>query len=1531
MEEKPKLAARLQVEADGRTAPNWSSYKVALEGSLSGKEIKGLDLDEVLLNQGDGKEPEDPGPDETVWRDAAPTGTTRTGSDYKAAVKKFATWAKANRVTHWNIMQSLPDELQEDCAQRLKAHELWRYLEDRFSGQSLTSTAALWVRLFDHRLDDYGGVAAYLTAITKTQLELERAGQDVNETLLAGVVMRGMGDRYPLTRELLLAAPLAEQTKSNFGQRLMEAEKNAAATADMAALTLGGKGVPKSPAGANQKEARYSPCKYVRKHQGKYPNQAPGTPCGRRHSKTVNCWAKMDDAWLIANPGKTGSDLPNWREVAGRQTGGPGAATANVVSTSSTVPSAPSVLSSESFEEGSFLGYLCAQAGTAPRGDDQSPVEVGMTVALDSGATASCFRQGEQFRPLAEPVTVRGALPGQVSLAKGTTCIPCPALPSGQLRGLHSPEFRHNLISVSELQQQGLDVFFPAGTRKALCRDPKTGAVLWAFRQGQLGLYEAKVREGSLQKGKGNSVTAATAQVGQAQLHPTELLHRRLGHLGETSIKTLIRYKAIEGLPAVYTPPPAPFQTVCVPCIQGKLQASPHPLLRRRASRPLERVHVDLVGPLPKSVKGHRYWLTIVDDHSRYGWTILLHTKDQAKHKLIEWHAWAERQSGHQLGEFHSDRGSEFVNDMLMGHYRSQGVQCTFSNPDSPEQNGIAEARNKQVGIFTRTLLIQSGAPVSYWNYASQHATLLNNLVPHRLLGGTTPYQAWHHSVPSLHRLRVWGCTGHVLMNKEERRKRGGKLGPVTKTCMLIGVNPSGPGWLLYDPVSRREVPSSDVSFQEHAPYFQHKSQGPAPPLQWDQFPTDTSQPDFNPDDTADTEQEESTGAELPGTPSQEMQNHDSELIARGHDPYEGGQIGSQAEPVGMLGQETSSSHVDHMSTESVEGVASRAMMGSSNLPDLVLGLPAQGSQQVHSTEGQAEQAPLRRSLRLQGLPPAGGAVSLSLTTGISQPCIPPSATVLLQEVVKGESGDKHREIPTPATWQEALHGEHSAEWLESMIRESTGLDAAGTFETVPREQAKNILRCKWVYKVKRRPDGAPHYKSRLVVKGCSQKHGIDYFETYAPTAKQVTGRLVLHLAATLGYHVRAMDVDQAFCHGDLTEEIYMEPPPVGLSEPVPAGAVWKLKRPLYGLKQAPRQWHAKLRTVLQTMGFTPVPGEPSLFIHQDETGSWLLVYVDDLLLLSKSTARLDAFKEQLLHHFPMKDLGDVTQYLGMEVSRDWEKQEIYLSQQRYIGELVKKFGQEEGREYATPLAVNHQLRQAQEGDETHPDQHRFPELLGGIMYLMVCTRPDVAHAVSVLARYVGEGRHSAMHWKAALRLLGYLKATARHRLVLGGPTATLVGHSDSSWADVPTDRRSSQGYCFSLGAGVVSWKATRSPAVALSTCEAELYAICSAAQECMWLIGLLATLGHAPKTPPYLWCDNESTVSLTKDAMFSGRSKHIEARYYFVRELVQAQRLKTAHVSGVDNVADIFTKPLLADNHARLTAMLGLSSSPSA
>ena len=914
------------------------------------------------------------------------------------------------------------------------------------------------------------------------------------------------------------------------------------------------------------------------------------------------------------------------------------------------------------------------------------------------------------------------------------------------------------------------------------------------FKKAKNGLYETSIPCPT--SAQTAAATTTCACKGNSLAHPTVLLHHRLGHIGQGYLRTLITSKSIQGLPHTYTPVPAPLHTSCLPCIESKTQAQPHPPQRTRAQGVLNKVHCDLVGPYPVAgLKGEQYRLTIVDDHSRFGWVFPLHTKDQAKYVLINWIALVENQTGKHLKHFHADRGGEFLNKTLLQHLTNKGVTYSFSNPHSPQQNGVAEARNKATGRILLALLLQSEAPHSLWTHAVQHANFINNLFPHHLLDKKTPFEAWHGKQPSMDRLRVWGCTGHVLLNKDERRKSGGKLGPVTKPCVLLGINHVGAGWLLLDTSTNREVHSSDVVFQEDIPFYKSRTdRADEAPLTWLDF-TDP----------------EHIGPELPSPDLPEEQQEAAPPVI----------------DIPAIPDDPNMGHAEDNAPDAPDKPANEGMLR-----------PPQPEREIQAPAPPQEH-PQRQSLRLQGvrapsLPPlnlrwypderAGCAIQL-----------PQPVHALVQTIALGESEDKRREIPTPGTHKEALNGPHAAEWMESMIKEYNGLKSTGTFELVPRSDARNVVKCKWVYKVKRSPEGTPFFKSRLVAKGFSQKEGIDYFATWAPTARHTTARVFLHLAASRDMEIDAMDVDQAFLQGELHEEIYMDPPPALPDSPAP-DMVWRLRKPLYGLKQSPRQWHAKLKIALLQLGFQPSHGDPSLYVGITSQGIWMLVYVDDMLLASEDPAELAALKHALKNLFPMKDLGSVKTYLGMDVTRDRDKRELYLSQERYIHDLLHRFQFTDCKAADTPLAVNHGLNLPKPDEEPIPGQERYAELLGGIMYTMVSTRPDIAHAVSVLSRFIADGRHGATHWKAALRLLSYLKGTAKYKLVLGGTSTDLVGFSDSSWADDQVDRRSSQGYCFTLGSGVVSWKATRSPSVALSSCKAELYAGTTAAQDVVWL-----------------------------------------------------------------------------------------------
>ncbi|CAI7911118.1 unnamed protein product [Closterium sp. NIES-54] len=245
------------------------------------------------------------------------------------------------------------------------------------------------------------------------------------------------------------------------------------------------------------------------------------------------------------------------------------------------------------------------------------------------------------------------------------------------------------------------------------------------------------------------------------------------------------------------------------------------------------------------------------------------------------------------------------------------------------------------------------------------------------------------------------------------------------------------------------------------------------------------------------------------------------------------------------------------------------------------------------------------------------------------------------------------------------------------------------------------------------------------------------------------------------------------------------------------------------------------------------------------------------------------------------------------------------------VHQVLQRFGFQFSSPHPTPLSTGHSIS-APRSDESVEPSLPYPELVGFLMYLMTCTRPDLAYPLSLPARYVAPGRHQKVHWDAAKRVMRYLCITTGMGLVLGGRgPVVLTSHADASWVDDSATQLSSQGYTFSLGSGSVSWRSTRSSSVLSSSCEAEIYAGAMAAQELCWLTYLLTDLGEQPRSPPILYVDNKAMIALCQGHRLEHRTKHIALRYFLARELQQRGQLRLAYVATRANTADIFTKAL--------------------
>ncbi|CAI5982434.1 unnamed protein product [Closterium sp. NIES-65] len=497
------------------------------------------------------------------------------------------------------------------------------------------------------------------------------------------------------------------------------------------------------------------------------------------------------------------------------------------------------------------------------------------------------------------------------------------------------------------------------------------------------------------------------------------------------------------------------------------------------------------------------------------------------------------------------------------------------------------------------------------------------------------------------------------------------------------------------------------------------------------------------------------------------------------------------------------------------------------------------------------------------------------------------AASPRLASVLLAPEGDPDApDIPTPRSYAEAIEGPYSSQWQAAMDAEMASWKSTGTYVDAVPPPGANIVSGMWIFRVKRPPGSPPVFKARYVARGFSQRQGVDYFQTFSPTPKMTTLRVLLHVAAHRDYELHSLDFSTTFLQGSLHEEIWLRRPP-GFTGSFPPGTQWSLRRPVYGLRQAPREWHDTLRTTLAALGFAPSTADPSLFLRTDTSlpPFYILVYVDDLVFATADTAGLAYVKSELQKRHTCTDLGELRSYLGLQITRDRARRTITLTQSHMVQQVLQHFGFTYSSPQATPLPTRHSLS-ALPSDESV------------------------------------ESKHMA----AAKRVLRYLCSTSGMGLVLGGRSpVVLTGHADASWADDQATQRSSQGYTFSLGSGSVSWRATRSSSVLGSSCEAEIYAGAMAAQELRWLTYLLTDLGEQPRSPPVLYVDNKAMLALCREQRLEHRTKHIALRYFLARELQQRGQLRLAYVASEANTADVFTKALAPCDHQRCCTQLGL------
>ncbi|WVZ95284.1 LOW QUALITY PROTEIN: hypothetical protein U9M48_041069 [Paspalum notatum var. saurae] len=531
---------------------------------------------------------------------------------------------------------------------------------------------------------------------------------------------------------------------------------------------------------------------------------------------------------------------------------------------------------------------------------------------------------------------------------------------------------------------------------------------------------------------------------------------------------------------------------LCDSCLAGKQKRQPFPKKAKfRAQDPMELVHGDLCGPIrPATHGGKRYFLLLVDDHSRYMWRRLLMTKDKAAEAIKEIKARAEAETGKKLRLLWTDRGGEFIS-MEFGQYCAEvGVERHLSAPYSPQQNGVVERKNQTVVGMARCMLKAKGMPVAFLGEAVTTAVYILNRASTKALDGQTPFEAWHGRKLDVSHLRTFGCVGYVKVTKSGLSK----LEDRSKPMVLLGYEAGSKAYRMYDPVERRVVISRDDWTESGA--------------------------------REDAQQQQAAVSSTFVI--------DEEVEELGH----GGQGG-----IGVQGG------IDGAPTVDGVGEGDDDASATTSNPRVGAGSNATNAERARHA-GRTRQSGCLRAPVWQLTPPPDAAEYLDadydrepmhyrLVNDVVGPATPPGLAA--RELDKAEEllfGSAEE----PPSYAEA---EKDAHWRQAMEEEMNAIMENGTWELVEPPPSCRPISMKWVYKVKREERGeVVRHKARLVARGFVQREGVDFNEVFAPVARMESVRLLLALAATRGWNVHHMDVKSAFLNGDLKEEVYVNQPP---------------------------------------------------------------------------------------------------------------------------------------------------------------------------------------------------------------------------------------------------------------------------------------------------------------------------------------------------------------------------------------------------
>ena len=1081
---------------------------------------------------------------------------------------------------------------------------------------------------------------------------------------------------------------------------------------------------------------------------------------------------------------------------------------------------------------------------------------------------------------------------------------------------LYCPSISLNLISVSQICQQG----FTVQTSKAstlVLKDRKT--VLSALQSE--GLYVFKIQPVATQR-----ALATTSS-------HTELFHKRMGHLNLKSLRLLSHLA--QGIVLDKDP-----EVLCEPCTMAKAHRNPFPPSDSLSKKIGELTHVDLCHIGAPDLDGNIMFMIMTDDASRFSTIYLLRHKDDAEEFMKSYDRKILVKTGRHCQVIRSDNGGEFFSNSIADYCNTHGISQESSTAYTPEQNGRAERINRTVLEGTSAMLYDADLPFEYWGLAAQCFVYLKNRSPHHALFRSTPYTEWNERLPDLTNVRVFGCICYVYIPSETRKKQGlgNKLQPKALKMIFVGYSDKHKAWKTIDPNTKNIVVSSNVIFDDEMKLRNHtNSQTLLEYVGAETTAVDSGEASVSLDQGGNHQSSSSDPIE---TNAHGLSNSNHQEPAH---PDGGVRNTITIAPSIPNGTQQEPTHPDG-------GVRNTSSLPESNQPSVArVGQYEVDKAYKSATHGKWKYVdPNNRTLKWDPSnlpeagskrrrdPPSNNAFASIMSCFDTTPLLSTLDicdafyNVPLDQFAFAVSAKPTND--SNPTFQQAMKGPHKELWENAIKEEYKSLKEKGVFSKPCQLPAGyKVLDTKIVLKLKEPegPNSARRYKARLCARGFRQEEGVDFEFTFAPVATYHALRLFLSIMASLDYEIHTVDVKTAFLHSVLKEIIF-----VGIPDGFPnahelreKGLVLQLYKCLYGLKQSPMEWNSDLDLFLRSLGFIPCETEPCVYVHK-ERKQYLLIYVDDIIVATKSLLEMKLLKKTIDERFPISDKGEISKFLNMDVFRDRILFTIYICQSTKIENVLEdaRLSEEDLKLVRVPSklpACPSNRLQLNEGEAV---EKPYKGILGQALHIAITCRPDIITAVSMCGRYAKNPSYD--HWRALLRILSYLNGTREKVLRLGGKFTDmkLTAYSDSDWAGDLDERRSRSGYLILMNCSPIIWASKLQVSVALSSTEAEYVALSLASRDVIWIRNLLLEFGFNQEDPTTIFEDNQSCIKIAISTKQLPGTKHIDIRHHFIRQKIASGEIKLESIGTQNMIADIFTKSLPNESFDRHIMAIGVA-----